>query len=227
MSEPVTVTVDDKPYHLALRFKRTYKPYSLKLEDVRSDKYMGTDTPKDYSSIVRLRMDSPDPALKVDRDDVRIWMNNPLRFNGETFYQSNVGVDPITREETTGLQVVTNTGWMIPYISCMIVAVGMLFQFLVALLRFVKRQVDADEPAYVPKFLFLRTAVMLLRFRKQNQPGPTAVTYGTPAETAVVVGVPFLCALMVAYYALPPRCPRKALLICMPPERFRSCIRGA
>jgi len=176
MSEPVTVTVDDKPYRLALRFKRTYKPYSLKLEDVRSDKYMGTDTPKDYSSIVRLRMDSPDPALKVDRDDVRIWMNNPLRFNGETFYQSNVGVDPITREETTGLQVVTNTGWMIPYVSCMIVAVGMLFQFLVALLRFLNR---------------LKTSAVPL-------------TYGTPAEKGLVVGVPLLCGLMVAYHALPP-----------------------
>jgi ABC-type transport system involved in cytochrome c biogenesis permease subunit len=177
MSEPVTVKVDDKPYRLALRFKRMYKPYSLTLNDVRSDKYMGTDTPKDYSSLVHLRMDSPDPALKVDRDDVRIWMNNPLRFHGETFYQSNVGVDPITREETTGLQVVTNTGWMIPYVSCMIVAVGMLFQFSVTLMRFLNRL----------------------------QATATPLTYDTPAEKGLVVGIPVLCALMVAYHALPPR----------------------
>jgi hypothetical protein len=176
MSEPVIVKVDEKPYRLALRFKRTYKPYSLKLNDVRSDKYMGTDTPKDYSSMVRLRMDSPDPALKVDRDDVRIWMNNPLRFHGETFYQSNVGVDPITREETTGLQVVSNAGWMIPYVSCMIVAVGMLFQFSVTLLRFLNR---------------LQT----------NDLG----TDNTFAGKCLVVAIPALCALMVAYHALPPR----------------------
>ena len=43
---------------LALRFKRTYKPYTLKLLDVRSDKYLGTETPKDYSSIVHLTMES-------------------------------------------------------------------------------------------------------------------------------------------------------------------------
>ncbi len=171
MSEPAVVNVEGKPYRLALRFKRTYKPYSLKLNDVRSDKYMGTDTPKDYSSMVHVRMDSPRPGRrKVDRDGVRIWMNNPLRFEGETFYQSNVGVDPITREETTGLQVVTNTGWMIPYVSCMIVAVGMLFQFSVALMRFLNRL----------------------------QPAATPFAYETFAEKGVVVGIPLLCALMVA-----------------------------
>ena len=140
MSEPTIVTVDGKPYRLELRFKRTYKPYSLTLHDVRAEKYLGTETPKDYSSIVHLKKQSADRAECVDRDGVRIWMNNPLRFEGETFYQSNVGTDPITREETTGLQVVTNTGWMIPYVSCMIVGVGLLHQFSIALLRFLNRR---------------------------------------------------------------------------------------
>jgi len=48
VSEPVTVTVDGQPYQLALRFKRTYKPFSLTLHDVRAEKYLGTETPKDY-----------------------------------------------------------------------------------------------------------------------------------------------------------------------------------
>ena len=56
-------------------------------------------------------------------------MNNPLRFAGETFYQSNYGRDARTGIEYTGLQVVTNTGWRIPYVSCMMMAVGMLAQF--------------------------------------------------------------------------------------------------
>jgi len=41
VSEPVTVTVDGQPYQLALRFKRTYKPFSLTLHDVRAEKYLG------------------------------------------------------------------------------------------------------------------------------------------------------------------------------------------
>ncbi len=92
---------------------------------------MGTNTPKNYSSHLRL----VDKSRNVDRT-VKIWMNNPLRFAGETFYQSNYGRDAATRTEYTGLQVVTNTGWRIPYVSCMIVAVGMLAQFWVTLGRY-------------------------------------------------------------------------------------------
>ena len=39
---------------------------------------------------------------------MKIWMNNPLRFAGETFYQSSYFVD--RGREGTVLQVVTNTG---------------------------------------------------------------------------------------------------------------------
>src|SRR5439155_510093 len=81
-----------------------YEPYSMKLEDVRFDKYIGTNTAKNYSSKVHLS----DKSRDVDAD-VTIWMNNPLRYAGQTFYQSSVGADPITGEESTGLQVVTNT----------------------------------------------------------------------------------------------------------------------
>jgi ABC-type transport system involved in cytochrome c biogenesis permease subunit len=176
MTEPTVVTVDGKPYRLDLRHKRTYKPYSLKLIDVRAEKYLGTETPKDYSSIVHLKMDSPDAALTVDRDDIRIWMNNPLRFNGETFYQTNFLVDPITRDEATGISVVTNTGWMIPYVSCMIVAVGMLFQFSVALLRFLNRMGPIEPRARLSLSEILLTASVLVS-----------------------------CAAAMAYMALPPR----------------------
>ena len=55
-------------------------------------------------------------------------MNNPLRYAGETFYQSGYNVDA-QGVETSTLQVVRNTGWMIPYVSCMIAATGMLAHF--------------------------------------------------------------------------------------------------
>ena len=135
------VTVDGKPYEVFLRFKRTYKPYSMALRDVRFDKYMGTNTPKNYSSELRL----VDPSRNVDRE-VKIWMNNPLRYAGETFYQSSFNTDPSTGGEITGLQVVTNTGWMIPYVACMLVATGMLAHFSIVLVRFLSRRA-AGEPA--------------------------------------------------------------------------------
>ncbi|HET6881716.1 MAG TPA: cytochrome c biogenesis protein CcsA, partial [Pirellulales bacterium] len=78
---------------------------------------------------------------------VKIWMNNPLRYAGETFYQSTFNVDPMSRKELTGLQVVQNTGWMIPYVGCMIVVFGMLAHFCTVLLRFLRR--NSAVPALV------------------------------------------------------------------------------
>ncbi|MCY2993825.1 MAG: cytochrome c biogenesis protein CcsA [Planctomycetota bacterium] len=131
------VQAGDKSYDLALRFKRTYKPYTLTLIDVSKDDYLGTSTPKNYSSLVQLR----DPARNVDREE-KIWMNNPLRYAGETFYQSGYDRGRNGKEVTT-LQLVTNTGWMIPYVSCMLVSVGMLAHFTIVLVRFLRRQAES------------------------------------------------------------------------------------
>ena len=132
----------DKTYEVSLRFKRIYKPYEITLRDARSDKYVGTSTVKNYSSEVRL----VDKTRGIERD-VKIWMNNPMRYTGETFYQSQYWGPPDLNFEMTGLQVVSNNGWMIPYVSCMIVAVGMLFQFTITLLRFVNRRWEAYKQA--------------------------------------------------------------------------------
>ncbi len=77
-----------------------------------------------------------DPERGVVRD-VRIWMNNPLRYRGDTLYQS--GWDKSTGKGTV-LQVVENAGWMAPYVACMIVAVGLLGQFQLHLLEFLRKR---------------------------------------------------------------------------------------
>jgi ABC-type transport system involved in cytochrome c biogenesis permease subunit len=130
---PERVKVGNKKYELALRYERHYKPYSVHLVDVRKDDYPGTETPRNYSSDVRL----VDESAGVDRP-VKIWMNNPHRYGGDTFYQTSYHKD--ARGEMTSLSVVSNTGWMIPYVACMIVVVGMLAQFLITLSRFITRR---------------------------------------------------------------------------------------
>jgi ABC-type transport system involved in cytochrome c biogenesis permease subunit len=154
------VELDGRTYDVALRFRRTYKPYSLTLIDVRKDDYLGTSTPRNYSSDVRL----VDASRDTDRQ-VHIWMNNPLRYAGETFYQSGYIGPPQAPTETTTLSVVTNSGWMIPYVACMLVAVGLPAHFLLTLLRFLNRRrrdegdeeleksgksSDADRPTRLP-----------------------------------------------------------------------------
>ena len=152
---PQKVQVGDKTYELALRFKRTYKPYALTLHEVRFDKYLGTQTAKNYSSDLRL----VDPSRGIDRD-VKIWMNNPLRFAGETFYQSGV------ENDITILQVVTNAGWMIPYVACMLVGTGMLAQFSGTLVRFLRRRND-EQHVEIAKPSRRKTAAAPGRWRRR------------------------------------------------------------
>jgi len=135
------LTVDGREYHLSLQFKRTYKPYSFTLVDVRKDDYAGTTIAKNYSSHGKLA----DPSQSFEQN-VDIRMNEPLRYAGETFYQSSYRQGANGREMTE-LQVVTNTGWMIPYVSCMIVLTGMIAHFGIVLSRFVERLTRGAVPA--------------------------------------------------------------------------------
>lgn len=136
--ETDTVQVGDRVYELALRPKRYYKDYRFTLKDVKKEDYLGTSTPKNYASTVGII----DQTRNVDEVKT-IWMNNPLRFADETFYQSSYhrGADGV---EHTTLSVVANSGWMMPYVSCMLVAIGMLAHFLLLLVRFLTRG-DAPE----------------------------------------------------------------------------------
>ena len=135
-----TIEVDGKSYRVSLRFRQNHKPYSLTLLDVRKDDYLGTSTPRNYSSDVRL----VDADRGIDRE-VHIWMNNPLRYAGETFYQSGYAGPPDVPVESTTLQIVTNSGWMIPYVACMIVGTGMLAHFWNVLLRFLRRRSETRQ----------------------------------------------------------------------------------
>ncbi len=124
------VEIDGKIYTIGLRFKRTYKPYTVHLIDFKHDKFVGTDKPRNFSSLVRL----VDPQQHEDRE-VLIYMNNPLRYRGETFYQSAFKPD----NSGTVLQVVRNPGYVLPYIACILVALGMSMHFGLHLHRFVRR----------------------------------------------------------------------------------------
>ena len=138
------IVVAGRAYDLALRFKRSYKPYSLTLKDVRTDYYPGTKKPRNYSSDVRF----VDADREIERD-VLIWMNNPLRYEGETFYQSKVVADS-DQTEMTGLQVVENPNWMLPYVACMVAMVGMGSHFSRMLPNVFKR--DRLAPATIRRW---------------------------------------------------------------------------
>lgn len=123
---------DGKEYELALRFTRHYTPYDIELVDFKHDKFQGTEKARNFSSLVIVR----ERATGAERE-VNIWMNHPLRTHGKTYFQASF--DP-KNPKATVLQVVRNPGWMTPYISCAMVGLGMLIQFLTHLFTFNKRR---------------------------------------------------------------------------------------
>lgn len=131
LDHPAHVDVDGKHYDLTLRLRRYYKPFSLSLLEFRHDKYKGTEIPKNFSSLVRLQ----NPDTEESRE-VKIFMNNPLRYGGFTFYQSGFDRD----NQGSSLQVVRNPSWLAPYLACLIVGGGLLLQFMTHLIPFLKRK---------------------------------------------------------------------------------------
>ncbi|HYE18298.1 MAG TPA: cytochrome c biogenesis protein CcsA, partial [Tepidisphaeraceae bacterium] len=122
----------EKVYEVSLRFKRLYKPYTVELKDFTFDRYTGTSTARNFSSQVVLT----DPVHN-ERRDVRIWMNNPLRYRGETFFQQ--GFDNQT-EKTTVLQIVYNPGYLLPYMAIVIAGFGLIDHFTMGLAAFLLRR---------------------------------------------------------------------------------------
>ncbi|MET0261746.1 MAG: cytochrome c biogenesis protein ResB [Rariglobus sp.] len=125
--QPQTFDYAGRTFRLALRFERAYKPYSLTLLKFSHDRYIGTEIPKNFASQVRLHSEDG----TTDRE-VLIYMNNPLRYDGLTFYQA--GFD--NNDTTTILQVVKNPSWLLPYIACIMMGLGLCIQFGIHLFAF-------------------------------------------------------------------------------------------
>ncbi len=126
-----------KNWKFAIRQARLYHPFSIKLLDFSHDRYLGTNVPKNFSSKIRLI----NPATSEDREDL-IYMNHPLRYQGLTFYQSGFAND----DTTTILQVVNNPVWTLPYISCAMVSLGLLWVFSMHLQKAIARRKAAPTP---------------------------------------------------------------------------------
>ena len=137
LDEPQGFSFAGRTWKIALRFARHYQPYALTLLKFSHDRYAGTDIPKNFSS--RIRLTTPDGR---DDREVLIYMNNPLRYAGLTFYQAGFE----NNDQTTVLQVVRNPSWLIPYIACIIMTLGLLIQFGIHLTGFIaKRRAPAPE----------------------------------------------------------------------------------
>lgn len=124
-----------KTFRVSLRSERYAQPFSLTLLKTTHEVYPGTQIPKNFQSRVLL-----ENTQKGEKREVDISMNNPLRYGGLTFYQHQMGrTEPTGGKGNSQLQVVRNPGWITPYLGCIIVSLGMAWQFLYHLIGFIAK----------------------------------------------------------------------------------------
>lgn len=128
---PQSFEYEGKRWQLALRFKRYYHPFEITLHDFTHDVYQGTDIPKNFSSRIQLKTDDG-----RENREVLIYMNNPLRHSGLTFYQASFEQG----DKVSILQVVRNPGWLMPYFACIMMSVGLVLQFGLHLFGFIRKR---------------------------------------------------------------------------------------
>ncbi len=132
---PQMVQSGDQTWEIALRFTRQYYPFEIELIDFSHDKYPGTEIPFNFSSEVMVHhMEDSTKNQKA-----LIYMNHPLRYEGLTFYQASFA----NQDRTSIFQVVRNPGWLLPYVSVLLMGLGMCVQFGMHFVKFLGKRRSA------------------------------------------------------------------------------------
>jgi len=98
-------------------------PFDITLNRFQRDVYPGSNMPREFESRVTIA------------DGSIIWpavisMNEPLRYGGLTFYQASTFIDQ-NNKPVSVLSVVTNKGWIFPYISGILLALGLIIHMFI------------------------------------------------------------------------------------------------
>ena len=122
-SQATPVSIGGKNYYFILRHKRFPLPFTIRLDHFKAEFHPGTDMAKSYESLVTITTGT------LERQ-VRIYMNNPLRYKDYTVYQASYDTDNMGRHYST-LAVVKNYARVLPYIGCFFVFFGLALHFLI------------------------------------------------------------------------------------------------
>lgn len=202
-------------WKVALRNERFPMSFGVQLLRARQESYQGTAQAREYASRVRII----NPATGEDRE-TDISMNQPLRYEGLTFFQSSMnqgdkgpgaaafmealtgrprsefaGIEEKQGGRFSGLQTVENPSMLAPYTGCLLVGFGMLWQFLYHLTGFLAKRTGLPSPAFgVPSALLPICAVMIMV--PDIFIAWIAIQNGSPFALAVVAVTPFIRAVL-------------------------------
>jgi len=131
MPVPQTLKAEGGDFIVELRRLRTPLPFRLELTKFAKKLHPGTEIPEAFRSDIILH----DGEL---RQPVRVQMNEPLRYKGYTFYQASFIENG--SQNTTVLAVVHNIGRVFPYLSGIVMCIGLLIHLVMQLPRLFRNE---------------------------------------------------------------------------------------
>lgn len=106
-------------YLVAYKMRDIDLGFPLELKSFEVDRYEGTMRASAYKSQVK----------KPDGEMVEISMNEPLKLNGFTFYQSSFEQDPTGKPTASVLSVNRDPGRALKYLGSIILSLGIVYMF--------------------------------------------------------------------------------------------------
>lgn len=120
-TRPVSLLVDGKKVMVELEKKKLMLPFELVLTRFKMDKDPGTNNPASYESFVSV-------FTNDGAKDHHVYMNNPLKFSGFTFYQASYAQDRNGNYVST-LSVNIDQGRWIKYFGSLMLVFGSMWHF--------------------------------------------------------------------------------------------------
>lgn len=126
-----TIKTEKGEYVVDVRKARRRLPFAIRLIEFQKENYPATEMARNYRSVVEVK----DGAV-TQRSLIQ--MNEPLRYKGYTFYQSSFAEDG--QMKTSVFSVVRNFGALFPYVSSLIMCIGLLIHLVSKLPALVSRK---------------------------------------------------------------------------------------
>ncbi len=112
----------DGPLEIGIYKKRLTLPFEFVLDKFKMDTDPGTDNPASYESFVTM-------FSEEGPSEHHIFMNNPLKHQGLTFYQASYSQDPETGAYSSTLSVNLDPGRPIKYLGSLLLVFGSIWHY--------------------------------------------------------------------------------------------------
>lgn len=127
LPKPPTIIVGGDTFTFLIERTRLVLPFFVRLDEFFTDFYPGSERAKNYTSAVTFQESEYETQALIT-------MNNPARINGFTLYQSSFFELP-DGEIASVLSVVKNKGRLFPYISLILVGLGLLLHLAISMMK--------------------------------------------------------------------------------------------